>query len=84
MTFRIVVLWLLRQSAGGPLHGASGEGPRWSEEIPSRSVALKAAKALFTEENFAILQELGGDVGTHANKALEVYMRWLREQDRSE
>ncbi len=45
---------------------------------------IKAAKTLLSEENFAILQELGGDVGVHVNKALEVYMRWLREQDRPE
>ncbi len=43
---------------------------------------IKAAKTLLSEENFAILQELGGDVGDHVNKALEVYMRWLEEKEK--
>jgi len=45
---------------------------------------IKAAKILFTEENFAILKELGGDLSFHANMAAEVYMRRLRDKERAE
>jgi len=46
------------------------------------SVALvKAAKVLFNEENFAILKELGGDLSSHANRAAELYIRWLQDKE---
>jgi hypothetical protein len=41
---------------------------------------IKAAKALLSEENFAVLEELGGDMGEHVDRALEVYMWWLQGQ----
>ncbi len=57
-----------------------------TEESEKRLAAarIKAARTLLSDENFAVLQELGGDVGDHMNKALEMYMRLLREQDRAE
>ncbi len=49
------------------------------------SVALvKAAKVLFNEENFAILKELGGDLSSHANRAAELYIRWLQDKGRGD
>lgn len=47
----------------------------------SATAHIKAAKTLLSQENFAFLDELDGDVGVHVNKALEVYMRWLHGQD---
>ncbi|MBM3301912.1 MAG: hypothetical protein FJY85_18410 [Deltaproteobacteria bacterium] len=58
------------------------------EEEKSRKKLLasqiKAAKILFTEENFAILKELGGDVGSHVNQAIEIYVHWLQDKERTE
>jgi hypothetical protein len=42
---------------------------------------IKAAKTLLTEDNLAFLDQLGGDVGGHVNKALEMYMRWIQGQE---
>ena len=42
---------------------------------------IRAAKTLLSEENFAFLDQLGGNVGDHVNKALEVYMQWLKGQE---
>jgi hypothetical protein len=42
---------------------------------------VRAAKTLLSDENFASLDQLGGDVGDHVNKALEMYMGWLQGQE---
>jgi hypothetical protein len=47
----------------------------------SAAAHIKAAKTLLSEENFTLLDQLGGDVGDHVNKALEMYMRWLHGQE---
>jgi len=58
------------------------------EEEKSRrklsAAQIKAAKILFTEENFGILKELGGDLSSHANMAAEVYLRWLQDNEHTE
>ncbi len=43
---------------------------------------VKAAKVLFSEENFATLKELGGDLSSHANRAAEMYILWLQDTER--
>lgn len=47
----------------------------------SAATHIKAAKTLLTKENFAVLDQLDGDIGDHMNKALEMYMRWLQGQE---
>jgi hypothetical protein len=42
---------------------------------------VKPVKIRFSEENFAFLEQLDGDLGTHVNMAVEMYIRRLREQD---
>jgi hypothetical protein len=42
---------------------------------------IKAAKTLLSEENFAALDQLGGNLGGYVNKALEMYRRWLQGQE---
>lgn len=37
---------------------------------------IKAAKTLSSEENFALLDQLGGDVRDLMNMAWDVFMRW--------
>jgi len=54
-----------------------------SVENPSTR-QTRTARITFSEENFAILKELGGDVGTHVNKAVEMYVGWLREKESAE
>ena len=41
---------------------------------------IKPLKIQFSEENFAFLQGLDGDVGAHVNKAIEIYIRWLEDK----
>jgi hypothetical protein len=41
---------------------------------------IKTLNALLREENFAVQEELGGDVGGHVNQAWEVYVWWLQEK----
>jgi ParB-like chromosome segregation protein Spo0J len=55
-----------------------------NEATDKVSVAqVKAAKALFNEENLAILTELGGDLSSHANRAAELYIRRLQDKERT-
>jgi hypothetical protein len=42
---------------------------------------VKPLKIAFSRENLAFLQALDGNVGDHVNKAIEMYMRWLREKE---
>jgi len=58
------------------------QGKESSEENPSTR-QTRTAKITFSEENFTILKELSGDVGTHVNRALEIYVRWLRDKERA-
>jgi hypothetical protein len=46
--------------------GNDGNGKKFA------AARIRAAKTLLSEENFAFLGQLGGDVGNHVNKALEV------------
>jgi hypothetical protein len=41
---------------------------------------MKAAKTLFSDKNFAVMQEWGEDVATHVNKAVEMYIRCLQDK----
>lgn len=45
---------------------------------------VKAVKSVQSEDNFAIVKEWGGDVGTHVNKAMEMYIRWLQDRERTD
>jgi hypothetical protein len=53
------------------------------EEAEKKASAahIKAADTLLSEENFAFLEQLGGDVSDHVNKALEMYKQRLQEQE---
>ena len=48
--------------------------------VDSSAARVKAGKFVVSEENFAILKELGGDLSTHLNIAIEMYIRWVLEQ----
>lgn len=47
----------------------------------SRASGGKAPKIVISEEIFARLNELEGDPEDHVNKAIGVYLRWLKEND---
>jgi len=59
-------------------HGkdSSGENPSTQQ--------LRTARITFSEENYAVLKDLGGDVGTHVNVAVEMYVRWMQETKSAE
>jgi len=44
----------------------------------------RTARITFSEENYTILKELGADVGTHVNKAIEMYVRWIQDKESGE
>lgn len=41
---------------------------------------MKVGKMLLSEDNLAVLKDLGGDLSTHVNVAIEMYIRWLQDQ----
>lgn len=43
---------------------------------------VRPLKIRFSAEAFAILEQLGGDLGTQVNKAVEMYIRWLQDKER--
>jgi len=53
------------------------------DENKRNAAHTRAAKKLFTEENFERLNELPGDLHEHANAALELYLRSLNEKERA-
>ena len=52
-----------------------------TEEGGSRKSRAKASKTVISQENLARLNELGGELDAHVNKALEMYVRSLHEEE---
>jgi hypothetical protein len=52
------------------------------KNIRNRAADTKAAKILFTEENFERLKELPGDMFENINTAVELYLRSLHDTER--
>jgi len=56
------------------------QGKEYNGENPSTR-KTRTARITFSEESYALLKELGGDVGTHVNKPMEMYVGWLQEKE---
>jgi len=44
----------------------------------------KGERITFSEENYSLSKELGGDVSIHVNRAVEMYVRWLRDKEQAD
>lgn len=61
-------------------YNATVEKAKGESKEKSSSAKIKATKIQLTDKNMSVLNELGGDIHDHVNKAIEGYLRYLRRK----